>query len=369
MVLNPALYRVLIKHFGDVKIYNEDQPRVEERLPGERIPAVHERGESYNVDCPICGDQKQRLSISYKWLTRNPLTRKLQTNLVHCYNEDCPAHREEFYGQFLDDLRAAEMGLLDDIEVRPKQARSKKQRGAIPLPRGCKPLHELPDDHPAVQFLLKQYRGFRTIKFVHYLSTAYGAMFTDTYDRMFPPAQDRVIFPVYSDGRQVAWQGRTIEDDALPRWYLPPGFVKVFYNADRVPPFTTPILTEGITNAICCGPNGIAMFGKQLNTLRAKELASRYSSVVIATDPDTFVPDHRKGGNGRVFAQELRELLEKHMNHVYMLRWPEEILELARQHSNGEDVKVPDAADLGLRRMRQIIRDTLGENQDVTGDH
>ncbi len=355
MVMNPALYRVLVKHFGEVKIVNEGLERIEDRVPGKRDRVVIQRGESYSVDCPLCGDSKKRLSIGYQWLSRPPLSNRRITHLAHCYNEDCPVRSPEFYSRFLEDLTAAEMGLLDDIEVTPRKVSARTQSGVIPLPEGCVPLHDLEDEHPAVLFLMRKYPAFNTLRTVHYLSRAYGAMFTAEYDQRFPAAQDRIIFPIRQNSVVVAWQGRAIDAEAQPRWYLPPGFIKCFYNIDAVDPYKPVILTEGVTNAICCGPQAVAMFGKQLNTLMCEKLAKRCSTVIVATDPDTFVPDNRKGGRGRVFAQELYTALTEHVACVRMLPWPKDVLELARRHNDGEDVAVPDAADLGFRTMKKLI--------------
>ena len=353
---NPALYRVLCKHFGDVSITNEGHERIVERIPGAQRESVIDRGESYNVNCPFCGDTKRRLSISYQWLSKNPLTLKRIGHLIHCYNEECKeVYTEDFRIQFLEDLHAAELGLLDDDIPLPSTTQRVSQRGCIPLPEGCVPLHELEDTHPAIQFMLQQYEGVSSIKVLGYMSRSYGVCFTGRKDPRFFHAKDRIIFPIYAGGMCVAWQGRTILPDHTPRWFLPPGFVKVFYNLDRVGPYDTAILTEGITNAIFSGPQGIAMFGKALNRSRAMELAEHTKSVMVATDPDTFVPDNRPGGGGRVFAQELIDLLREFIPDVKAIQWPEHLLEVAQEYCSGAKVKVPDAADLGLVAMRRII--------------
>ena len=358
MVLNPALYRVLVKHFGSVKVTNEGQKRVEERVPGQSRRRVIARGEAYGVDCPICGDERQRLSISYLWLTKPPMSATRIVALANCYNENCKEVREaSFVEKFLTDLSAAQMGLLDDIEVSERRISARAQKGVIPMPAGCVPLHELPDSHPAIRFMLTKYPALRTLKRVHYVSRMYGASFTETYDPLFPAAQDRIIFPITVDGQLTAWQGRTINAESRARWFLPPGFTKCFYNIDRVDRLKPVVLNEGILNAIVSGPQGICIFGKDLNTFRAEELAKHCRSVIVATDPDTFVPNNRKGGYGRISVDPLYELLCKHIPVVRKIKWPAEVLELATRHNNGEDVSVPDAADLGFKVMRKLIEE------------
>jgi len=361
MVLNEPLYAALVERFGYLKVYNEGVKRIEERVPGGHNQVI-ERGESYNVDCPFCGDEKQRLSISYRWLDRvSNFNRSRVLGLIHCYNESCEQSMpDEFWMELLEKVKAYEIDLPDDIPELERKVSARTQRGAIPMPQGCVPLTELPKDHDAIKFLLSNYRGFTSYKVVEYVTRVYGACWTATKDEIFLPAQYRIIFPIWDiSGKQVAWQGRAISPNTQPRWYLPPGFVKVFYNLHGVSPLDIPVLSEGILNAIFSGPTGIAMFGKQLNTLRAEQLSERFKVAIIATDADTFVPDNRKGGGGRVYVEELQNLLGKHLEDVRTIRWPQEVLELARKHNDGEDVSVPDAADLGMREMNKLINKVM----------
>jgi hypothetical protein len=358
-MLNPQLFAVLAKNFGDVRVTSEGIKRVEDRAPGRR-PVVKERGEHYMVCCPLCGDDRYRLSISYLWLTKPPLSGRRRSELAHCYNEDCKVTAPEFYNDLLQDLHAAELGLLQEEVDKAKKRGSAgpRKRVAIRLPKGLVPLHELRKDHPALQFLCKNYPAFGKAGsdvIAQYLGTQYGAAFAEMLDDLYPLVRGRVVFPIYNDGALVGWQGRAIDATVEPRWLLPPGFLKTFYNGDRVAPHETPVISEGITNAICSGPRGVAIFGKELNTIRAEEFGKRWKSAIIATDPDTFVPDNRKGGRGRIFAYELRDLLVKHVPRVRMIAWPKEVLEAATVNNNGTKTKVPDAADLGFAVMHKLI--------------
>lgn len=361
-MLNPQLHAVLTKHFGEVKISNEGVKRIERRRGNQTTVIV--RGEHYNVCCPLCGDERFRLSVSYLWLTTPSMSRRRLTHLANCYNEDCDVRAESFYGELLDDYEAACMGLLEDEVAKSRKvgSTSTRQRGPIPLPKTLTPLNELNHQHVAIKWLQQHYRVFGELPvetMVNYLTRLYGVQWCHSADEMFPIAEDRLVFPVYVDGQPVGWQARSVYDEQRPRWYLPPGFVKTWYNGDRVAPFETPVLCEGVVNAIACGPKGIAMFGKQLNRMRAQEFRERWSSVIIATDPDTFVPDNRKGASGRIFAHELRDVLREFVPVVRMIRWPDDVLEMARRSNSGEEegIKVPDAADLGFVTMRRLIEE------------
>ncbi len=351
MVLNPALYAALQKNFGDVRVTNPEVKRVVRTVPGKKDQVV-ERGEHYNVSCPCCDDDRKRLSVSYMLLTKRWYETKRCTHLYHCYNEHCDLEESKYWEQLLEDYELAKQGLLE-VTLPEQTSGVRRQNYAIRLPVGLQPLHTLSPEHIAIKFVKRQYNLP-----IEYLSKHYGAAFAGEEDELYPPVADRVVFPIHNiEGKLIAWQARTVYDDRKPRWYLPPGFLAVFYNGYRVPPIETPVVAEGIPAAIACGPTGIGIFGNNLNRIKAQEFSERWSTAIIATDPDTFVPDNRPGGNGRVFAKELQETLGEFLRDVRMIRWPKELLDLAtRKNNNEEGVKVPDAADLGLRRMHQLLK-------------
>jgi hypothetical protein len=177
---------------------------------------------------------------------------------------------------------------------------------------------------------------------------------------MYPQAQDRIIFPIYVKGELVAWQGRNIYPDNRMRWYLPPGFIKTVYNAERVLPTEIPVVAEGIPAAIACGLTGVGIFGSCPTQAQMDTIAHTWGTALLATDPETFVPDNRPGGRGRIVADEVRDKMNRLMRTpIRRIQWPVEILELARRHNNGEDVKVPDPADIGIEGMRKILARSL----------
>lgn len=353
-VLNPALYQVLRARYGRVHVTNPGVRRQEQRL-GNRYEAVV-RGENYQLCCPLCGDTKFRLSISYMWLTKSLLASRPRTELAHCYNDSCAVWRPAFWEPIAADLDLFSMGLIqaptnDPLPDLPEP----RQQTKIRLPYGFTPLLDLPASHPAFEFLRKQYPGGLTPE---YMARHYGIGYTAVGDPLYKLASERVIFPVKLDGELVAWQGRTIVKGAEPRWYLPPGFLKPVYNCDKVPATDTPVIAEGIPAAIACGPKGVALFGKTATHQQLSYIAGRWGSAIIATDPETFVPDNRKNIGGVVFVKKLKEQLDRVLpTPAKMIRWPDSILDLARRHNNGEDINVPDPADVGPKVMHQLIKE------------
>ena len=351
-MLNKPLYEVLHARFGRVRITNENAKRIERRRH-DGTAEVISPGENYQLNCPLCGDTKGRLSISYLWLEKPPLAQYRRTELANCYNEDCPVREEAFWKPLIADIEMAKIGLLisDNTDCNT-EIRTIRETPKIGLPKGFQLLDTLPPEHPALSFIMSQYSGNLL---PDYLAKNYGVGFTSEPDPLYPRAMNRVIFPINIGGELVSWQGRTINGEN-PRWYLPVGFVKPVYNADKVRPLDIPVIAEGIPSAIACGHNGVAIFGKTITNQQLDYIASHWSSAIIATDPETFVPDARERGGQTIFAQKLKAKLDSRLKiPARMIRWPMELLELGRRNNNGEDVRVPDPADVGMKFMNKLI--------------
>lgn len=351
MVLNPELYRLLTHEFGKVKIVNDGLRRIEGRTATGYL--VEERGEHYSVCCPLCGDDRFRLSICYRWLTKSLFSNNRNTTLAHCYNEGCPVTEPEFYQPLIDKMELLEAGLLelDDIVVPDTMVADAVQK--LRLPTGLIPLKSLPYSHEAWKFLGTKYPQLPKDVFVKA-----AASFSGVVDPVVPSAYRRVIFPITWGGEVVAWQGRAIDTDVSARWFLPPGFRKVLYNGDNVSEIDTLVITEGITSCLATHPQAVAIFGKELSPKLATVIKSRWQSVLIATDPETFVPDNRPNQRGKIAVDYIRKVLEPEVK-VHLLKWPAVILEIARRHNSGSKISVPDAADLGPVFMRKIVEESL----------
>ncbi len=358
MVLNPALYRALQAKFGTVRVSAHGQRlsfEVKKTHNGDLEIVKTGPSEQYSVCCPFCGDTRYRLNINHAWLTTPVRGIPMITKFAKCYNEGCNVTSPEFYRQFVGQTEQF-AGLLEAMA--PAEPPPMIE---IRMPKGCLPLQDLHADHQVHTFLAAKYNGLTA----DYLGKFYGAAYTKEYDELYRLASNRIIFPVTKGGKLVGWQGRTISVAEQRRWVLSPGFRKVLYNADRLRYGQVPIICEGITSAIACGPTGIAIFGKSMDEHLCKEFGEKFSTAVVAVDAETFVPDLRtekrdKWGNvvspAREYAKELCERLNRYCKiPVYPIVWPAPILELAKRKVAGQDVSVPDSADIGIAGMRQLL--------------
>lgn len=355
-MINIALYNALVQRFGSVKVSNQGQRRKAVRSAGDKRETVLQPGEAYNICCPFCGDDRYRCSVSHAWLC-DGVDRRPRVDLINCYNEGCrELYKEDFYDQFIDACReGAKLQRIAEI-VQPEV-----KVDPIRLPNGCVPIANLSQDHLAIAFLQRKYPHVS----IQTLNDKYGVMYTEEDDDRFRLAPFRVIFPIYEGGKLISWQGRTINALDKVRWLLPPGFTKPVYNIESVGANNIPRLAEGITSAIGCGPDGVAIFGKQITPKQVKML-KKYRRVIVATDPETYVPDYllldrNPNLKPRTYALELKAALDAELpEKSILLEWPEEILakariKVGRDKEARKGVSVPDPADLGHDFMDGLV--------------
>jgi hypothetical protein len=391
MVLNPALFDALTDHFGSVRVSDENTPlkwewREDPKLK-KRVPKVVTGGEQYYVCCPVCRDTRFRLAIGHRFLT--PLDKNFAPEpLKHCYkcyNENCSLFENHGEHRCVTAIRAyldrhrAMVGLaVHRVKSRAPSTAPVGGHAPMVLPPGFVTLDQLPAGHPALTFVIEKYRFDP-----YYIAKAYGVGFVGV-STGFMQISNRIIFPIYENGALVLWQGRTIlpKEQEPTRWYIPTGGKKVVYNIDRIPEGDVVVICEGIPAAIAAGPTATAVFGKDIDYHRAYEVVKKFRTAVIATDPETQIPDprtRRKKGvgydpndNGRIFANEMRDKLVEVGMKVppLILPYPAEVMVRAKAvfdykravmdgvtpKNPGFDDSIPDPADIGMRGMHEILK-------------
>jgi hypothetical protein len=101
-----------------------------------------------------------------------------------------------------------------------------------------------------------------------------------------------IIFPFYTRGELVFWQGRKYLSNG-PKMANPPedqigmGKSQIIYNADAMYIYQTIYLVESITNAETIGDNAIATLGKDVSPYQLNMmLAAPFENIVILLDKD-----------------------------------------------------------------------------------
>lgn len=103
--------------------------------------------------------------------------------------------------------------------------------------------------------------------------------------------EDRIILPVYEGQRLVYWQARSLAD-GNPKYLNPSksvcslGKSHYVFNLDQAADHERIIICEGIFSAISCGPQAVAIFGKELSDAQAfKIVRKRVRHATIVLDP------------------------------------------------------------------------------------
>jgi len=292
-MLNKRLYNQLESAFGEVRITNENRPFVGHLYRDALNPKgglrvrVEDKGESYAVCCPFCGDQRFRLYFGHRWGTKLKGT-PIRYAAV-CFNEECHM-RPDFYGRVTD--------MLDGYLKADKPIEDAKQTAApaaLSMPGDCIPVSELPSDHFAVQYLLERDYDITELADVWGISWRLsGSALADHY---------RLIIPIYAGTPENAylagWQARYLTPQGskpsskhIPKYMTSPGLRKsqLLYNGWRMSQSSVAVVTEGPFDAIRCGLGGVAVLGfdasRRQEQLLVQNWADNTSPVVVMLDND-----------------------------------------------------------------------------------
>lgn len=295
--LNPALYDFLWGWFGGkVRVAKAGQPfryaaDTWRGAPAAR-PAPGRGGEEYLVDCPLCGDRRNRCSVNHRFGdTVGPGLPVMRA--VHCYNEGCRGLAEWFLDRMREcraspatSLPAAEEGPFDPGRIAAEAAAG---HGRL---EGFRLLTELPPGHPAVRYVVE--RGF---------SPAY---LVDCFRACHRDRERRLIAPVFMEGLEVGWvaralpghtrltpgppgrawpwrEGKYVNSPGLPR-------SRLVYNLDLARAYPVIAVAEGVTDAWRVGRWGTALLGKTMSAdqrrLLCRAAEARGAWIVLLGDAD-----------------------------------------------------------------------------------
>ncbi len=272
MPLNPKLYNGLVRAFGSVRIAKEGESMGFRTVTN---PLTHKPntqimpgcgGEDYKICCPFCGDTRFRLEISHRWNTTDPITgARFGLHLMRCYNDGCDANLDASTA----DRVLCQERLMDRMSpyvaralgLRTPVAQPKKLTEAK-LPGKCVPITQLPEDHPAIQYLSE--RGFDPV----WLEDMFRLVFCleDANENV----SGRIIIPVYRENKLVGWQARYVGEppaDYIPKYYTMPGLPKrqVLYNYDVAMYSRFGVIVEGVTDVWRVGNQGVAILGSTMS--------------------------------------------------------------------------------------------------------
>ncbi len=273
-LLNPKLYNCLCDIFDNsVEIVNQGETgdsinyTFANRTTSKYYVNTIETAQQFKVNCPVCGDKRQRLYIHY--LVGKRMTHKglpaVTHHLFRCHNEGCNVW--DLYKDIM-----AKYGEAEEDYTLPEGTVT--QHMSFELPVGAKKI-----THSRASVAAKYYMTERGYD-IDELWEKHGAYVVD-YIPEVSHMGPQIIFPLIEGGKVAMWQSRVCLNEVPKGWnkyYFPPGSPKskFIYNRDNCIMSDTIVITEGVTDAIRIGSNadigGVAIFGKCPSTRQTQIL-------------------------------------------------------------------------------------------------
>ena len=311
-MLNEKLYNALASIYGETpKVVNEGEsatlvdlhptfsfaPTVENLGP-QNTPG----GEQYAINCPHCGDKRQRLYISHMWDSKfvvEGIEYHASEYLFKCFNEDCfkdPVMGRTRSSQLISSLREA-MKHNNTVDV--SAASLTNEIGSIanqvPYPNWAISLYEAPE-------YVKAYlanRGF-TLEELEYFQVKYLPYYGKFQNGL-------LVLPVFQNSEYYFWQGRLVPLDGTPngpleckedgteypKYYIPYGAKKSWAlgNIDNAQFGTTVYVVEGLFDVYSIGKQAVCKFGRDLSRAQQNILKTKCKGKNIVLVPDMNDPE------------------------------------------------------------------------------
>jgi 5S rRNA maturation endonuclease (ribonuclease M5) len=323
-MLNPILYDLLKRRYIHVRICNEGEELVgrysRDPYTDRMTLDIESWGETYCVSCPFCNDTTQRLYINHRYGVADLVTKTSNNYMARCFNEECLKRDPSLF----DNLYQSIYGMLNANQrkqvfvargTQPTLSTSKLQEA--PPPGRLSYIQDLPDDHPAIEYLINQ-RGYDLSELVN----NWNLMYCESASSFYRLAASRIIIPIIQNSMWVGWQARYVGDinfkqAKIPKYYTLPSMPKrlVLYNHDTAMKQKLVIVCEGPTSAWTMYPYGVALLGKQATIQQRRLIVKNCSnkSVIILLDEDA-----------KTDAVKLESLLSPHIKKLARIELPKD---------------------------------------------
>jgi len=258
---------------------------------------AHSSNGWHSFNCPFCGDDKNKMSIHFHYA------------YTKCWICGYSEHAVRFISEYEDvSIKSAKDKLKasGSLKLSPIKATVYKDSPQIHMPEGYKSISEVSGSlaERARKYLIG--RGFD----IDVLDTM-GFGYCDN------PESDyfgRIIIPFKQHGRLIYYIGRDFIGNYL-RYHNPPrdqigiGKGDVLFNADALEIFDTVFVTEGWSDALTVGQNGISTQGWSLSPKQSEQI------LISSCDELVFAPDAGTDGSGESFYKKALHTAIKFIGH------------------------------------------------------
>lgn len=285
--LNSTLYALLEHKFRSVTIANEGVSAHVQRFadplrPGRFVENTLTWGEFYCVNCPFCDDTRHRLWINHLYGSDYERNRRKYTHLAVCYNENC-THQPGRLSQLETMVFGPGRPLIKKVAI--KAASAEFVHKAVEAPGEICSVAGLPEFHPAVKYLMG--RRFDPEMLARLFEVG---VCTYTEHERYRIMLNRLYIPITMNGKLVGWQGRAVNDTAVPKYFNCPGTSKsrMLYNLDIASKQKHVVVVEGVPSVWRIGPAAVCLFGKTMSLYQQTTIATTWGRkpVVLMLDHD-----------------------------------------------------------------------------------
>lgn len=298
---------------GPVKVDAEDSPArfsLPSRTTGMdsrgAFPSVYSWGEVHRMNCPFCGDKRQRLFVCH--LAGAKVTIPGRSGAIRfsdfiavCHNERCHAENPRFRAWWLSVLQNRPFEMSLNELTAPKRMSSMSHLFTTvtrQLPVPCYSLTSSMVPAAVHEYLIGRKFCPYELQMNHLVGYSPAGA---TYELDDPEKKEgvlreaRIIVPVMAGRRIVGWQGRVARDvskeEHVPKYFTCPGMHKdnVWYNMDNALLGNLAVIVEGVFDVWRVGVPGICPLGKTISDqqkLLLKLLFGQNGGCLVMLDPD-----------------------------------------------------------------------------------
>ena len=263
---------------------------------------VEKWGEGYFVNCPCCGDTRQRLSFShlYGGMMRLPNRKKplyFGRSLVRCFNEECQSRRWKELKKYTDQLRSLDMSEIapSDPASTPQVVSASRLGTTSPIIYPPGSLDLCSDNLPghALAFFERHNLDMNDLRNIYYCKfTPQGSVWKSpdgTVEVEF--FEDRLLIPIIQRRIFVTWQARRFSEEKKHKYTFPDASPAsaCLYNMDSAWQYKYIAICEGAKDAWRFGGNGTAIFGKTISIEHLEIMRNLWGydgGAILALDPD-----------------------------------------------------------------------------------
>jgi hypothetical protein len=283
---------MLQRNFGKVKIVNPgahfrcavEHNRATGRCTVEKLQG----GEEYAVNCPACGDTRQRLYVNHMMGVR--VAGIVQDRLFTCFNEGISCFPEVVNlledmldGKTFPKIQVEDLPPLTTDQIVYESATAHAQVN----PAFATRLDKLDPQHPACAYMVS--RGFNPA----FLGSYWGCYYAADPNRRLRYAYCRIIIPLLYENVTVGYQARAIPNHTpqqQPKYWTAAGCKKSFFlgGYDYAKNHDFVVVCEGPTKKWRIGSPAVDILGSSLSQGQVNQLLATWKD---RTGPIVFVSD------------------------------------------------------------------------------